>query len=54
MGNHPDDASRTSRKQTPVRDSSFRDAEIAGASSGARLRVFCHVRVEISHRESRT
>ena len=34
MGNHPDDASRTSRKQTPVRDSSFRDAEIAGASSG--------------------
>jgi len=55
MGNHPDDASRTSRKQTPVRDSSFRVPEIARRFfPGARLRVFCHVRVEISHRESRT
>ena len=39
MGNHPDDASRTSRKQTPVRDSSFsRSRNRSGASS--RVPVF--------------
>ena len=56
MGNHPDDTRaepRENKRRFATR--AFRVPEIAPALlPGARVRVFCHVRVEISQRESRT